>query len=70
MESVKIKVEITVPFFGYGNKLKNKKAAAYIKKYVECLVKDIRFIPFYVEKDETGAWIEDCSRKVKAKIIK
>ena len=65
---VKIKVSLTVPFVSYGTKKKDAKAAAAIRQWVRSIVsEELNFIPMYVELDEYGVAIEDCSRKTKVR---
>ncbi len=64
-----IKVYIRVPFYGYGNKVKDAKVVSGMKKWVrETLDAELSFIPIFVEKDSDGAWIEDCSGKADIKV--
>lgn len=64
--SVKIQVNIDVPFIAYDKEKLNKKAAKAIKDWIEGTIKnELSFITLYVEKDDKGCWIEDYSRKTK-----
>lgn len=64
-----VKCKITVPFYEYGTKAKNTKARNQIKRWIkETLVGDCSFISLYVERDEFGSPIEDCSGPTKIKV--
>ena len=66
---MKIFVEIDVPYHPYPTKQLNRKADSYIKRWIkELLVNEASFIPLMVEKDKSGAWIDDCSNKTRIKV--
>lgn len=62
----KFSVEIEVPFEPYKTAKLNRKAINHIKRWItEALQQDLSFIPLYIEKDEHGSSIEDCSCRTK-----
>lgn len=71
MRKVKLVCEIEVPYNGYSSKSKNAKVDNYITRWVkETLKNECMFIPFYVERDEYGAFVEGCSKKTIIKVKK
>lgn len=66
MFNAKFTIEITVPFHEYDSIRKTKKAIMEIEKNIKESINDnLNFIPFYIEKDTNGSFIEDCSRRTK-----
>jgi len=69
VETENLVVQISVPFHKYGTKSDNRKAKAYIRRWVrETLQDQLSYIPLYVEKDRNGAVIEDSTQKIKIKV--
>jgi hypothetical protein len=71
--TVKLQVNIDVPFVDYGKAKLNRRAVKAIKDWVEGTIKnELSFVTLYVEKDDKGCWIEDCSgfTKISVKEIK
>jgi hypothetical protein len=63
---VKLTCEVTVPFETYAKEKLNKRAASQIEKWVrDTLRNEVSHIPLYVEMDDYGSSIEDCSGKAK-----
>ena len=68
MRTVKIVVELEIPYEEYDSEKTNRRAEKSMFRWVRDTVKEsLNFVPFYPEKAENGSWIEDCSKKVKSK---
>lgn len=64
-----IVVTIEVPFYSYENKKLDDLARREIKRWIkETVENELSYIPMYVEKDNHGSYLEDCSRKTKISI--
>ncbi len=69
IKTVKVKVEMEVPFHSYGTKAKDAKAVAHIRRWIrDTLTNGAGYIPLYVERDEHGGAIEDCTNKTKVRL--
>lgn len=67
-ETFVIKVE--VEWEDFKTKALNEKAKRDVKNYLlETLNSEASFISMYVEKDESGAAIESCSKQTKIKVV-
>ncbi len=67
-KTVKLKIELTIPFEDYKNKKWNLKAKNHIKKWVkDTMIQELSYIPLYVEK-YNGSWIEDSTGLIKNKV--
>lgn len=64
---MKFNIEIEAKYYPYSTKAKNKKADAQIKKWIKSLL-EFEHIPLYIEKDENGSYIEDCTKQIKIKL--
>lgn len=65
---VKVKCSIAVEFWAFKTKKMNKKAENVIKKFIKSAVKSqVVHVPFYIEKDASGALLEDASSLAKIK---
>lgn len=63
---MKITIEIEAKYDPYSTEAKNIKADRQIKNWLRSLL-DMEHIPLYIDKDENGSAIEDCTRRLKVK---
>lgn len=69
MKTLKITVNLEIPYHEYKTQLLNKRAESAIKKWVKSFLNlELAYIPIYVEYDSTGAAIEDVTGKIKNQI--
>ena len=69
-ETVKLIVEIEVPFASYEKESFNKKARKGIIKWVkETCLDHLSYIPLYVKPGDYGALEEDSTEKTKIKVV-
>lgn len=67
---IKITAEVVLSFEQYGNEELDNIAKKQIQRYVKDILMDqLTYIPIYVEKDENGALIEDCTKRTIIKFI-
>ena len=70
-QTIKFNVALDITFHEYDSRTKNRRAASHIKRWIkDTLDSHCSFIPIYVERDENGSYIEDCTRKSKIKVEK
>jgi hypothetical protein len=63
--------QIKCPYESYDKKHLDKKAEKSIIFWLEDTLKsECSYVPMYVEKDENGSFIEDCTSQITFKRIK
>lgn len=68
-KTLKVNIQLEVPWHSYGAK-GDKKAEAHIRRWIrDVLRNELSFIPLYVEKDDTGASIEDVTGQIKSRVL-
>lgn len=69
LKTIKVKVEVEVPFHSYGTEAKDARAVGDIRRWIKSsLTRECSYIPLYVDKDDSGATIEDSTSKTKVKL--
>lgn len=64
--TVKIVCEFEVPFVEYETEKENQRAINSLQRWIKSmLTEDGAYIPLFVNKDDNGAYFDECSRKVK-----
>lgn len=65
-----ITISAEVEFETYPTEKLNKRAMQSIRGWLKESMETARFIPLYVEQDDTGSYIEDCTKPLgKTKIL-
>ena len=62
---VKLTCELEIPYESYSNLSLYKKAEKSILNWIKGMFIDCFNIPLYIEKDDDGSYIEDCTGKIK-----
>ena len=67
--TVRVLVELEVPYHEYKTKAQNNRAASQIRRWVRDTARnEFRFIPLYVEKEPNGSYFEDVTEKARMKV--